>query len=70
MKGRAGVGEIFLSANEYKAAERLKDDYWLYAVFNCGAAPELNTIRDPARLDWQPVTKVEQYRITPKLLVP
>ena len=26
VKGRAGVGEIFLSANEYKAAERLKGD--------------------------------------------
>ena len=65
VKGRAGVGEIFLSANEYKAAERLKGDYWLYAVFNCGSTPELNTIRDPARLDWQPVTKVEQYKVKP-----
>ena len=37
VKGRAGVGEIFLSANEYKAAERLKGDYWLYAVYNCGS---------------------------------
>ena len=27
VKGRAGVGEIFLSANEYRAAERLKGDY-------------------------------------------
>ena len=65
VKGRAGVGEIFLSANEYKAAERLKGDFWLYAVFNCGSTPELNTIRDPARLDWQPVTKVEQYKVKP-----
>ena len=30
VKGRAGVGEIALSDNEYKTAERLKDDYWLY----------------------------------------
>ena len=65
VKGRAGVGEIFLSANEFKAAERLKADYWLYAVFNCAAAPELNTIQDPARLDWQPVTKVEHYKVKP-----
>jgi len=65
VKGRAGVGEIFLSASEYKAAERLKGDFWLYAVFNCGSTPELNTIRDPSRLDWQPVTKVEQYKIKP-----
>ena len=65
VKGRAGVGEIFLSANEYRAAERLKGDFWLYAVFNCGTKPELHTIQNPARLDWQPVTKVEQYKVKP-----
>jgi superfamily II DNA or RNA helicase len=65
VKGRAGVGEIFLSANEYKAAERLKADYWLYAVYNCGSTPELHVVQDPARLDWQPVTKVEHYKVKP-----
>jgi superfamily II DNA or RNA helicase len=66
VKGRAGVGEIFLSENEYRSAERLKGDYWLYAVFNCGGStPELHTIQDPAKLDWQPVTKVEHYRVKP-----
>ena len=65
VKGRAEVGEIFLSANEYKAAERLKTDYWLYAVYNCGSSPELHTIRDPFRLDWLPVTKVEHYKVKP-----
>jgi superfamily II DNA or RNA helicase len=65
VKGRAGVGEIFLSANEYRAAERLKGDYWLYAVFNCVGTPDLNTIQNPATLDWQPVTKVEQYKVKP-----
>lgn len=66
VKGRAGVGEIFLSANEYRAAERLKGDYWLYAVFNCASPkPELNTFQDPAKLDWRPVTKVEHYRVGP-----
>jgi superfamily II DNA or RNA helicase len=65
VKGRVGVGEIFLSANEYRAAERLKGDFWLYAVFNCGSKPELHTIQDPAKLDWKPVTKVEHYKVTP-----
>jgi hypothetical protein len=65
VKGRAGVGEVFLSANEYRAAERLKNDYWLYAVFNCSTRPELNTVQDPARLGWQPVVTVEQYRVAP-----
>lgn len=35
VKGRAEIGEIALTTNEYKTAERLKHDYWLYAVFNC-----------------------------------
>ncbi|MEA2604971.1 MAG: hypothetical protein QOF89_5963 [Acidobacteriota bacterium] len=63
VKGRAGVGEVALSANEYRTAQRLGEDYWLYAVFQCGAAPELHDIRDPARLGWQPVIRVEQYQI-------
>ena len=61
VKGRAAVGEIALSDNEYKTAERLKSDYWLYVVFNCGSTPELHPIQDPARLGWQPVAKVEHY---------
>ena len=28
VKGRAGVGEIALSENEYRTAQRLKGDYW------------------------------------------
>jgi superfamily II DNA or RNA helicase len=68
VKGRAGVGEIFISANEYRAAERLKGDYWLYSVFNCGSSPELSITCNPFLLNWQPVTKVEQYRIKPSVL--
>jgi hypothetical protein len=41
--GQAGVGEIFLSTNKYRAAERLKEDYWLYTVFNCASNPGLHT---------------------------
>ena len=69
VKGRAGVGEIFLSANEYRAAERLKGDYWLYVAFNCGFNPELHPMQNPAQLDWQPVTKVEHYKISPKTIL-
>jgi superfamily II DNA or RNA helicase len=69
VKGRAGVGEVFLSANEYRAAERLKSDYWLYAVFNCARpvppGAELNIVQDPARLGWEAVVRVEQYRVGP-----
>jgi hypothetical protein len=63
VKGRAGVGAIALSENEYRTAQRLKGDYWLYAVFNCAGAPELHTVQNPARLGWQPIMKVEHYRL-------
>lgn len=64
VKGRAGVGVVALSENEYRTAERLKGDYWLYAVFNCGGTPQLHAVQDPARLGWQPVMAVEHYQIT------
>jgi len=68
VKGRAGVDEIALTANEYKTAGRLKKDYWLYAVFNCASTPELHTVQDPARLGWKPVVKVEHYHVGPEVI--
>ena len=63
VKGRAAVGEIALSANEYKTAERLKKDYWLYAAFNCGSKPEIHMVQDPVRLGWEPIVKIEHYHV-------
>lgn len=63
VKGRAAVGEVALSSNEYKTAERLKDDYWLYVVFNCATKPEVHIVQDPARLGWEPVRIVERYHV-------
>ena len=65
MKGRAGVGVVALSENEYRTAQRLKWDYWLYTVFNCVGTPELHPIQDPARLGWKPVVTVEHYQLDP-----
>jgi superfamily II DNA or RNA helicase len=69
VKGRAGVGEIALTTNEYKAAERLKKDFWLYAVFNCGSTPEVHVVQDPARLGWEPIVKVEHYAVPPAAII-
>jgi hypothetical protein len=55
VKGRAAVGEVALTTNEYKTAERLKQDYWLYVVFNCASTPEVHLIQDPIRLGWEPL---------------
>ena len=64
VKGRANVGEIALSANEFKTAQRLKGDYWLYAVFNCGTEPQVHIIQDPARLGWKPIVQVDHYHLS------
>lgn len=66
VKGRSAVGEIALTTNEYKTAERLKEDYWLYVVFNCATKPELYAINNPAILNWQPLVKIEHYHISVK----
>jgi superfamily II DNA or RNA helicase len=63
VKGRSVVGEIALTTYEYKTAERLKSDYWLYVVFNCGSQPDLQIVRDPARLGWKPIVKIEHYHV-------
>jgi superfamily II DNA or RNA helicase len=63
VKGRAGVGEIALTANEYKAAQSLGDEYWLYVVFNCASEPQLTAIQNPATLEWEALSKIDCYRI-------
>jgi hypothetical protein len=63
VKGRAAVGDIALTSNEYKTAERLKRDYWLYAVFTCATTPKVHLVQDPARLGWQPVVQIEHYHV-------
>jgi len=63
VKGRAAIGEIALTSNEYKTAERLRKDYWLYAVFNCGISPVIHTVQDPVRLGWEPLVKIEHYHV-------
>ena len=69
VKGRAQVGEVALSDNEYKTAQRLGEDYWLYVVYNCATKPELLVVRNPARLCWKPVMRVEHYHLGEKDLL-
>ena len=69
VKGRAGVGVVALSQNEYRTAERLKSDYWLYVVYDCAATPHLHSVQNPARLGWQPVMSVEHYQLNSAALL-
>jgi superfamily II DNA or RNA helicase/transcriptional regulator with XRE-family HTH domain len=48
VKGRARIGEVELSENEWAKAATLRARYWLYVAFDCASgAPALHTIRDP-----------------------
>ena len=50
VKGRAGVGEIELTENEWAKACTLADRYWLYVVFDCATPrPRLVRVRHPFR---------------------
>ncbi|MEW6185512.1 MAG: DUF3883 domain-containing protein [Thermodesulfobacteriota bacterium] len=69
VKGRAQVGEVALTSNEYKTAERLKKDYWLYVVFNCSSEPEIHIVQDPSRLGWQPVRIIERYQVSAETIL-
>lgn len=65
VKGRAAVGEVALTENEYRTAERMRGEYWLYAVFSCASEPELHVVQDPSRLGWEPIVTVEHYKVGP-----
>ncbi|NCO35064.1 MAG: hypothetical protein AUJ92_02035 [Armatimonadetes bacterium CG2_30_59_28] len=48
VKGRAGTGEVEVSANEWAKACNLRDGYWLYAVYDCATPnPRLVRVQDP-----------------------
>jgi len=63
VKGRAEMGEVALTENEFKTAGRLGNDYFLYVVYNCSSKPEIRIIQNPAILGWQPIVKIEHYQI-------
>ena len=48
IKGRALMGNVHISTNEWAAAANRREEYWLYAVFDCAtAAPRLVAVQDP-----------------------
>jgi len=48
VKARAHLGDVELTYNEWVAARRLKDRYWLYVVANALESPTLYVIQNPA----------------------
>jgi len=48
VKGRAGVGDIELTENEWSRACNSRDRYWLYVVYDCATPnPRLMRVQDP-----------------------
>jgi len=61
----ASTGTVLLTPNERRVAEDRRDCYWLYVVTDCDTSPRLQEpVRDPARLDWNEVTKVAHYYLS------
>jgi hypothetical protein len=48
VKGRARVGGVELTDNEWRQARNHPERYWLYVVYNCDSTPTLRRIKDPA----------------------
>ncbi len=64
--GRSHTGDIALTSNEDNTARRLRKDYWLYVDFRCASPnPSRNILHGHSTLDWQPIAKVEHYRLRP-----
>jgi hypothetical protein len=59
------AGSVLLTPNEKRVAEDRRDCYWLYVVTDCKSDPKLqNPIKDPARLQWHEVKKVDHYYLS------
>ena len=59
------TGNVLLTPNEKRVAEDRRDCYWLYVVTDCKSDPKLqNPIKDPARLQWHEVKKVDHYYLS------
>jgi hypothetical protein len=64
VKGLASdEGVVALTPNEKRTAEDRRDCYWLYVVTRCKRpeGPRLMTIKDPAQIEWDEVSKVDHY---------
>jgi hypothetical protein len=63
VKGIGGAtGSVLLTPNERRVAEDRRDCYWVYVVTDCKTNPKFqNPVKDPARLEWHEVKKVDHY---------
>ncbi|RLG39401.1 MAG: helicase, partial [Thermoproteota archaeon] len=64
VKARASSGSIALTPNEWIAAQRFREKYWLYIVTDAASNPKLHCIQDPiAKLKPREEIRVVKYVI-------
>ncbi len=53
------------TSHEKRTAEDRRDCYWLYVVTRCKQpeGPKLITLKDPARLEWDEIRKIDHYAL-------
>jgi hypothetical protein len=48
VKGRRAVGDIELTENEWAKSANIRQNYWLYVVYDCiTVQPKLHRVQDP-----------------------
>ena len=62
VKGRAGLGEVEVTDNEWSRACNLRDDYWLYVVYHCATpTPQIVRVQDPfGKLLVRPFSRLQE----------
>ncbi len=69
VKGRARSGSVEMSENEWARACNLRDEYWLYIVFDCATPhPRLVRVRNPFGKLLARSRESFAYTISPRLL--
>ena len=70
VKGRAGSGNVHVSENEWARACNLREDYWLYVVYDCATPrPRLVRVQDPFAKLLVRSREVSAFTITPGAVV-
>ncbi len=66
VKGRKSTGNIYITRNEWKAAQKLGYEYFLYVVYHCDTdEPELRVTQNPVRsLSPTYISKTKNYKVT------
>ena len=60
---KATVRGETLSLKATSFIERPSAKSWLDVVFNCASEPQVTTIQNPARFNWEPLSKIDCYRL-------